>query len=241
MTNNEFTLKVSEALALNGFENTVLTAEKFAIYYEMLVDFNRRVNLTAITEPDEVINKHFIDSLLPLKLAPKELVGCGADVGTGAGFPGVPLAIMCPNTEFVLMDSLKKRLDFLDALIEKTGLRNCRTVHIRAEDAAKTVGGMRETFDFTLSRAVARLASLSELCLPLVKVGGSMLALKSRSAKEELGEAGYAISLLGGKTRGVFGTEERNVIIIDKNAPTPAIYPRKAGTPEKNPLKRDVL
>lgn len=231
-----FASNVQKAFSAENIVCSDANAEKFAVYYERLRDANRQFNLTAITEPDEVIAKHFVDSVLPLKLVPDIIKGRGADVGTGAGFPGVPLAILCPDAEFVLMDSLQKRLDFLDDLIRETGLKNCRTAHIRAEDAAKTAGGMRESFDFTLSRAVARLATLTELCLPLVKAGGTMIALKSRSAKDELAEAAYAVELLGGKARQITGSEDRNLVLIDKIAATPAIYPRKAGTPEKRPL-----
>ena len=157
-----------------------------------------------------------------------------ADVGTGAGFPGVPLAMMRPDIKMTLIDSLKKRLTFLDEIAEMTALTNCETIHSRAEDHAKS--GNREKYDLVFSRAVSRLATLTELCLPLVKVGGKMVALKSRTAAEELAEAQKVIELLGGKAEPIYGTEDRNLVIITKIAPTPPIYPRKAGTPEKFPI-----
>ncbi len=209
-------------------------ADKFFKYYVHLVETNKKFNLTAITEMEDVITKHFADSLLPLQadIIPENAL-C-ADIGTGAGFPGVPLAMLRTDIRMTLVDSLKKRLTFLDEVAEITGLSNCETVHARAEDHAKS--GNREKYDIVLSRAVSRLATLTELCLPLVKVGGKMVALKSRTAAEELAEAQKVIELLGGKAEPIYGTEERNLVIITKIAPTPPIYPRKAGTPEKFPI-----
>lgn len=222
-----------EVLEVYAPEKQELT-DKFFKYYVHLVETNKKFNLTAITEPEDVVTKHFADSLLPLKaeIIPENAL-C-ADVGTGAGFPGVPLAMLRPDIHMTLIDSLKKRLTFLDEVTEMTGLSNCETVHSRAEDHAKS--GNREKYDIVLSRAVSRLATLTELCLPLVKVGGKMVALKSRSAEEELAEAQKVIELLGGKAEPIYGTEERNLVIITKIAPTPPIYPRKAGTPEKFPI-----
>ena len=208
--------------------------EKFYKYYIQLVETNKKFNLTSITEQEDVIKKHFADSLLPFQAdLIKANMSC-ADVGTGAGFPGVPLAIFCPDIKMTLIDSLKKRLNFLDDVLNITGTVNCETVHARAEDHAKS--GNREKYDLVFSRAVSRLATLTELCLPLVKVGGKMVALKSKSAKEELEEAQKVIELLGGKAEPIFGTDERNLVIITKVSPTPPIYPRKAGTPEKFPI-----
>ena len=222
-----------EVLDIYAPEKTELT-DKFFKYYEHLVETNRKFNLTAITEMSDVITKHFADSLLPLQadIIPQN-AHC-ADVGTGAGFPGVPLAMIRPDIKMTLIDSLKKRLTFLDEVAEIAGIGNCETVHSRAEDHAKS--GNREKYDIVFSRAVSRLATLTELCLPLVKVGGKMIALKSRSAEEELAEAQKVIELLGGKAEPIYGTEERNLVIITKVAPTPPIYPRKAGTPEKFPI-----
>lgn len=209
-------------------------AEKFYKYYVHLMETNKKINLTAITEQEDVIKKHFADSLLPLKAdLIKENMHC-ADIGTGAGFPGLPLAMFRPDIKMTLIDSLKKRLNFLDEVLSLTETANCETVHARAEDHAKS--GNREKYDLVFSRAVSRLATLTELCLPLVRVGGKMVALKSKSAQEELSEAQKVIELLGGKAEPIFGTEERNLIIITKVSPTPPIYPRKAGTPEKFPI-----
>ena len=208
--------------------------EKFYKYYIHLVETNKKFNLTAITEQEDVIKKHFADSLLPLQAdLIKGNMSC-ADVGTGAGFPGLPLAIFRPDIKMTLVDSLKKRLNFLDEVLSLTGTINCETVHSRAEDHAKS--GNREKYDLVFSRAVSRLATLTELCLPLVKVCGKMVALKSKTANEELEEAQKVIELLGGKAEPIFGTEERNLVIITKVSPTPPIYPRKAGTPEKFPI-----
>ena len=227
---NTFKREVLDNYAQNDSELT----EKFYKYYVHLTETNKKFNLTAITEQDEVIKKHFADSLLPLQAdLIKPDMHC-ADIGTGAGFPGLPLAMLRPDIHMTLIDSLKKRLGFLDEVLQITGTTNCETVHARAEDHAKS--GNREKYDLIFSRAVSRLASLTELCLPLVKVGGKMIALKSKSAKEELEEAQKVIALLGGKAEPLFGTEERNLVIITKIAPTPPIYPRKAGTPEKFPI-----
>lgn len=209
-------------------------AEQFYLYYRELVRCNRQMNLTAITEPDEVIQKHFCDSLLPLSL-PYLQPGCSCvDVGSGAGFPGLPIAIVRPDFEMTLLDSLGKRVDFLSSVTEMLALEHCRAVKIRAEDSAG--GDFREAFDVALSRGVARLSVLAEYCLPLVKPGGYMIALKSVCAKEETEEAENALSLLGGRTVGIFGTDERNAVVIEKIAPTPPKYPRRAGIPEKRPL-----
>ncbi len=219
----------------SNIEISTENAEKFAVYCNMLVSWGKKMNLTAVTDENEIVTRHFIDSLLPvtLGLIPENSV-C-ADVGTGAGFPGVPIAIMRPDIKITLIDSLQKRLDFLNAVTYETGITNCETVHIRAEDAAKTKE-YREKYEIALSRAVARTVSLTELCLPLVKVGGKMLALKSLTAKEELDEAMYAIKLLGGGNAENVGTNERNVTVIEKIAKTPVVYPRKAGTATRNPL-----
>jgi len=227
---NIFKKEVLDLFAPNEIELT----EKFYKYYIHLTETNKKFNLTAITEQEAVITKHFADSLLPLQagILTKDMK-C-ADIGTGAGFPGLPLAMLRPDIHMTLVDSLKKRLNFIDEVLQITDTTNCETVHARAEDHAKS--GNREKYDLVFSRAVSRLASLTELCLPLVKVGGKMVALKSKTAKEELVEAQKVIELLGGKAEEIFGTEERNLIIITKIAPTPPIYPRKAGTPEKFPI-----
>lgn len=223
-----------------GYSATEEQLSKFSVYYEFLIEYNEKVNLTAIVEPLEVIQKHFIDSLFPLKT---EFLPTGAfccDVGTGAGFPGVPLAIMRPDLKMMLFDSLNKRIVFLNELIERLGLTNCQTVHIRAEEAGQNKL-FRESFDVVMSRAVARMAVLSELNLPLLRVGGYMLALKGPAAAEELAEAEYTLSLLGGTGGRIIADtsieeQNHNLVVIKKAKATPKAYPRKSGTPAKSPL-----
>lgn len=222
-----------EILKRFDLQNEDIT-DKFYIYYRHLTKTNKKINLTAITELEEVITKHFADSLLPLKNDSIPHNAVCADIGTGAGFPGLPIAMCRPDIKMFLVDSLKKRVNFLDEVISLTQTENCVTVHARAEDLAKQ--DHREKYDIVLSRAVSNLATLSELCLPLVKLGGKMIALKSRSAESELEEARNAMNLLGGSLETVYGSKERNLVIITKVKQTPVIYPRKAGTPEKYPL-----
>ena len=211
-------------------------ADKFRIYYEMLVDWNEnRCNLTAITEPEEVIQKHFLDSCLPQSLIPKN-ANC-VDVGTGAGFPGVPLLIMRPDITLTLIDSLKKRIDFLESLTERLGL-SVTCIHARAEDAGRD-DSLRGRFDIALTRAVSQTNILLEWTTPLLKVGGVSLMYKSATANDELNACGNVLSVLGLKAdvkqfEAQWG--ERCVICAEKLKKTPAAYPRKAGTAKKNPL-----
>ncbi|MDE5717659.1 MAG: 16S rRNA (guanine(527)-N(7))-methyltransferase RsmG [Lachnospiraceae bacterium] len=221
---------------------------QFLTYYDLIVEKNKVMNLTAITEFDEVMKKHFIDSLSLVKVC--DLKGCISviDVGTGAGFPGVPLKIAFPDLHLTLLDSLNKRVGFLQEVIEKLGLQNAQAIHGRAEDFAKP-DQMRERFDLCVSRAVANLSVLSEYCLPYVKVGGKFISyksdkvnMKSEGNKTEIMEAEHAISVLGGKLveqkefRLSSSDIYRNLVVIEKNRPTPKQYPRKAGTASKKPL-----
>ncbi len=207
-------------------------AEQFYRYYGELCRVNAYMNLTAITEPEAVIKKHFCDSLLPLSLPHLTKGLCCVDVGSGAGFPGIPIGIMRPDLQITLLDSLGKRVEFLSMICRELSLENCRAVKSRAEDAKE----YRESFDVAFSRGVARLSVLSEYCLPLVKKGGVMIALKSLSARDEAAEATHAAEVLGGRICGVFGGKERNAVVIEKVLPTPEKYPRRAGIPEKRPL-----
>lgn len=211
-------------------------ADLFYKYYVMLVTENRKINLTAITGPGEVIEKHFSDSLQPFFLGLIPDGSSVADVGSGAGFPGIPLAVALPACRFTLIEPIKKRADFLLSVISALGLENCTVAASRSEDAAKT---MRESFDIVCSRAVSRLNVLSEYCLPLVKLNGKMLALKGPAAPEEISEASNVINLLGGMSPELIpcGSDNtRNIISVLKVSGTPAKYPRRAGIPEKRPL-----
>ena len=214
--------------------------QQFGIYFDRLTEMNKVMNLTALTSPSDVAVKHFIDSLLGYDAAlmkGKTVI----DVGTGAGFPGIPLKIYDPSIQLVLLDSLAKRLHFLQRAVEQMQLSGVRFVHMRAEDAGRAKD-LRNRFDIAVSRAVARLSVLAEYCLPLVKTGGSVVALKGSKYKEEIVEAGEAVRLLGGKMMSVKevslpGLDDgRAVIAIRKIKDTPAAYPRKAGLPGKNPL-----
>lgn len=242
MTPEEF----RQALATHNIELTDQQMEQFEQYYHDLVETNRVVNLTRITEKQEVYLKHFYDSItgalaLP-ELQTQELTLC--DIGAGAGFPSLPLKIAFPQLKVTIVDSLNKRINFLQELVERLGLTNVTLVHARAEDFSKKGSPHREQYDVVTARAVARLAVLSELCLPVVKVGGIFLAYKAQAADEELQNATHALQELGGKLRSVYQLElptkpvpeERNLIIIEKQAPTPQKYPRRAGLPAKKPL-----
>jgi 16S rRNA (guanine527-N7)-methyltransferase len=215
-------------------ELTAKQLGQFATYYEMLVDWNTRVNLTAITEPEDVANKHFADSLAA---EPYLISGASvADVGTGAGFPGIPLLIIRPDLKLTLMDSLQKRLVFLEAVLNELGL-SADCVHARAEDAGQNPR-YRERFDAALSRAVSALPVLCELTLPLVKVGGVSIAYKG-DAGEELNASEHALNVLHASAERItvpasYGARE--LVLLKKLAPTPKQYPRKAGTPAKSPL-----
>lgn len=224
--------------------------QQFLTYYEYLVEKNKVMNLTAITEYEEVITKHFLDSLAvvktscfkPEKLAGKRLI----DIGTGAGFPGIPLKIAFPELEILLLDSLNKRINFLNEVTEMLGLTKINTVHGRAEDYAKQKG-YRESFDFCVSRAVANLSTLSEYCIPFVKQGGCFISYKSGSVDQELIQAEKAVKILGGQREEVVRFSladtdmDRSFVVIRKTKPTPKKYPRKAGLPSKEPLGAVIL
>ena len=217
--------------------------EQFRIFFRLLTEKNKVMNLTAITEPEDVIVKHFIDSLSVVKATDMQKIRTIMDMGTGAGFPGIPLKIVFPDISFVLADSLNKRIQFLSEVIEECMLENIEVVHARAEDLARN-GDYRERFDLCLSRAVANLSSLSEYCLPFVKVNGAFISYKAGNVSEEISQAENAIRLLGGKKENVVSFQlpcspvpvDRTLIVIRKTKQTPPRYPRKAGIPGKEPL-----
>lgn len=223
-----------------GITLTQTQAEKFVRYHEMLVKANRQFNLTRIGEDyAEALDRNYIDCILPLRGFP-EGVQSVIDVGSGAGFPGIPLSICREDIHFVLMDSLGKRVEFLNGVIAELQL-NAEAVHLRAEDGARKAE-YREKFDIATARAVAALNLLSEYLLPFVKVGGTMMALKGPTLHEELAQAENALNLLGGKfvredEAAIPGRDwDHRIAWIEKIAPTPEKYPRKAGKPEKKPL-----
>lgn len=236
-----FTEEMKKAAEAYGVSLNETQLAQFARYYELLVEWNEKMNLTAITAPHDVAIKHMIDSLTAYD---EELFFEGAsviDVGTGAGFPGLPLKIAYPHIRLTLMDSLKKRVGFLQAVADELGLRDVACVHARAEEGARNPQ-YREAFDLAVSRAVARLPILAEYCLPFVKVGGHFLALKGKDFEAEMAEAGKAVKILGGKAPKARRVtlpdleDVRAVIVIEKFTRTGKAYPRKAGTPAKKPL-----
>ena len=231
-------MSLKQILSDNNIESRAI--DNFQTYYEMLVDWNERVNLTAITEEDDVAIKHFLDSLN----AAKGMVEDGMkviDVGTGAGFPGLPVKIAYPSIELTLVDSLNKRINFLNEVVSKLCLEGVTTVHSRAEDLGVNKD-FREKYDMCVSRAVSNLTTLCELCLPFVRVGGLFVSLKGPKAEEEIKEAKRAIALLGGEFERLENYDlsdtdlNHNIVVIKKISHTPTKYPRKAPKPAKEPL-----
>ncbi len=229
--------ELKKGLAAFHLECTETVCSQFSLYEQLLLAWNEKMNLTAITEHSEILNKHFIDSLSCHALLPT-----GAkvvDVGTGAGFPGIPLKIVRPDLTVTLMDSLQKRLTFLDTVCESLSLSGIETVHMRAEDAGQSLVH-RECYDVSLARAVAPLPVLCEYCMPLVKPGGVFLALKGRDGGMEAEKAEKAIKILGGELMEIRDVSWRDmehvVVCIRKVRPTPSKYPRKAGKPKNSPI-----
>jgi 16S rRNA (guanine527-N7)-methyltransferase len=237
MTKEQF----AEVLAAQGISLTDRQKEQFDHFFRLLVEWNEKMNLTGITEEGQVYNKHFYDSITPAFYFPFDQVQSVVDIGGGAGFPSIPLKICFPHLKMTIIDSLNKRMSFLQHVAKELGLENLNPVHGRAEDRGQEAI-YREKFDLVVARAVARLNLLSEFCLPFAKVGGHFVALKGAEITPELAEAKKAIKTLGGKTRKVETFQlleeagERNIVIMEKIEATPKSYPRKAGVPAKKPL-----
>ncbi|QFT91200.1 Ribosomal RNA small subunit methyltransferase G [Bacillus sp. THAF10] len=225
-----------------GIDLSPTQLSQFDTYFRLLVEWNEKMNLTAITKEEEVYLKHFYDSITAAFYVDltKEQTVC--DVGAGAGFPSIPLKICFPNLHVTIVDSLKKRITFLEHLASELGLTNVQFVHDRAETFGQNPA-YREKYDLVTARAVARLSVLSELCLPLVKPGGTFIPMKAAAANEELEKGKKALQILGAKMETIHSfllpieESERNILIIQKTKATPKKYPRKPGTPNKQPLE----
>ncbi len=215
--------------------------DKIKAYHELLIEWNKKFNLTRIVDDFDAVDKHYVDSLAILSINGLNLNNSKIiDVGTGAGIPGIPLAIFIESSQFYLLDSLNKRIEFLNEVVKQLNLSNVKTLHLRAEDGALNKL-YREKFDFAIARAVAPLSTLCEYLIPFVRLNGSALCYKSKSVYDELTEANSAINTLGGgntkiESYDVADAMERNLVVINKIKKTPNIYPRKAGIPKKSPL-----
>ncbi len=224
-----------------GFVFSDLQLQQFKQYYEFLIETNAHINLTNITEPQEVALKHFLDSLICFKAFDFKGSKKVIDVGSGAGFPGMVLKIFNNDLDLVLLDSLQKRVDFLNKLIAKLKLPNIKAIHGRAEEVGKN-NEHREKYDIVISRAVANLSVLAEYCLPLAGISGSFIAMKGPNVEDEIKAAHKAITLLGGEVTAIkefslpIINDQRTILIINKVTPTPNKYPRRAGMPAKKPL-----
>lgn len=225
----------------NGIQLSDEQLKQFSIFYDYMIEMNQVMNLTSITEEDEVILKHFYDSMSVVKYYDFHDQINVIDVGTGAGFPGIPLAILLPNVQFTLMDSLNKRITFLNEVVKKCGLKNVECIHSRAEELAKD-GDYRENYDVCVSRAVANLSVLLEYCIPFIKKGGKFISYKSISSEEELTDSKNAQNKLCCKLKENISFElpdtdiKRNFLIFEKFDHTADKYPRNNGIPRKKPL-----
>lgn len=238
----EYFQLMKEASLEVGIDLTENQYNQFIEYMKLLQEWNEKINLTAITEDEEVIKKHFIDCIKAFKSDAVKSAKTVIDVGTGAGFPGLPIAIMNPNINVTLLDSLNKRINFLNTVVAKLQLKNVVTIHSRAEDGARKVE-LRENFDVATSRAVANMAVLSEFCLPYVKLNGYFVALKGPAIDEEIREGKKAIETLGGELESIIEVNieksdlKHNIVEIKKIKKCPKTYPRKAGSINKKPIK----
>lgn len=231
--------KLRNSMNSIGIELTNSQLNAFETYYDMLIDRNKVMNLTAITEFDEVMDKHFLDSVYLFRSIELKADYKLIDIGTGAGFPGIPLKIVFPELKITLLDSLNKRVGFLNDVIDELNLNDIEAIHGRAEDIARDKT-YRASYDIAVSRAVANLSTLSEYCLPFVKIGGKFVSYKSGDCADEVDNAKSAIHLLGGKINKIdefsYSNNSRSFIVIDKVMNTSNKYPRKAGLPSKKPL-----
>ncbi|ABO51822.1 16S rRNA m(7)G-527 methyltransferase [Desulforamulus reducens MI-1] len=238
---NDLTITLKQAAKEMEFDLTENQTLAFEKYYNLLIEWNKNINLTAIIEPKEVALKHFIDSLTCLKILEIPCQANVLDIGTGAGFPGIPIKIFRPDINVTLMDSLNKRVNFLNEVIKKLGLTNICAIHDRAEDFGQKKEH-REKYDYVLSRAVAKLKVLSEYCLPCTKLDGYFISQKGPDIDEEVKEASKAIEVLGGSLLNIhklqlpFINDGRSLVVIKKVKQTPSVYPRKAGIPAKKPI-----
>jgi 16S rRNA (guanine527-N7)-methyltransferase len=232
---------LKKAIESFGYDSSADILDSFEKYMHLVLEWNEKVNLTAITDRDEFITRHFIDSLCCLPHEEYRSSKNVIDVGTGAGFPGIPLAIMSPDKEFLLIDSLNKRIKIINEIISAIGLKNVTAIHGRAEELARNKE-YREQFDICVSRAVSRMSVLSEYCLPFVKKGGWLAAYKGSDIEQELEDAHSALGKLGGKVISIKETDmmqfgiSHHIVYIQKTMNTPKLYPRKAGMPERKPL-----
>lgn len=232
---------MKDLLTSLGISLTQKQNQQLLAFMDLLLEYNQKFNLTSIVEPQEVRIKHFYDSLLLVGASVWPAKGKVADLGTGAGFPGIPLKIVCPDIELVLMDASAKKIGFINVAIEQLGLNKVEAIHIRAEDAGQSAK-YRESFDWLVTRALAPMPVLAEYALPLVKVGGYMAAYKGPGWQEELTSSQKAISLLGGVYHDVYekmlpeDKGQRSIVFISKIKDTSVKYPRKSGTPSRQPL-----
>lgn len=234
--------KFEQELEQIGIVLTKIQKEQFIQYYKMLIEWNQVMNLTGITDYEEVNLKHFVDSLTIVRVKNMNQVSSLIDIGTGAGFPGIPLKIIFPHIDMILLDSLGKRVKFLNSVVDSLKLRQINAFHGRAEDYARK-SEYREKFDICVSRAVANLSTLSEYCIPFVKKGGKFISYKSGTSDEEIRGSEKAIEILGGKIEKIDkfylpNTDiGRALVVIQKEKNTPGKYPRKSGIPAREPLK----